>query len=329
MADTDVPDSVFTDDNTQIVTNPTYGVAWRGSNSSDNSNIMDDYQPVSAVNPHYSAVDLSKKIKNRSTTPDELMMEENGIPIPGRRTDEMLNGYSVPKSIDSLPFSVSPYNANINSLPNSFQSCGSPTPLLPPSAGNSSSGVYLSQSSQASDRSSNSEPDKTTQLGYFSEYSYAGRTMATAIPSKNKLVTPRNGRIDEEDEEVVTPFAAGGASSEPSTKENISYLRHFSHDSQKNTLVKGDMIKHPDSTPIFEIIIIMFSVVSIVISVVVILLFIVLVVRHDNNTTTSTGSTTNIDQSLLTENSTSGQCDCPGKWVGLVNLHADVVFVWL
>ena len=327
----------FLPDNTHttghIVANPTYGVSWRDSTDmlSDIAESI-DYQSVSAVNPHYSTVDLSKKTKYRSASPQENVEEESGIPIPGRsqNTNTVTDGNSGPKGNSFLNSSPTNIQNGGSSLSSSFPSCGSPMPLLLQS--NVPQNVMGSQASQRSDSSSNSESGMEKRplqaQVTFSDYSYARHPSISSTNSSRVrnvsesqsvgLLSTQTSRIEEESEEDIrtTAFVGKNDESDPQKIEkNISYGRY------RVKQYGGDRLKIHDFTTTIDVVIAIFAVVSLVISLVVIILFIALLVRLNNSKNTIIGMTTIVDQSTLDSNGTTlGQCDCPGMFNMITNV---------
>ncbi len=325
----------FLQDNTHmtghIVPNPTYGVSWRESTemlSDIAESMVDDYQSVSAVNPQYSTVDLSKKTKYRPASPPnpQDFIEEGGIPIPGRSKDSSssnnyTDGYSAPRNNGFFNNSPTNIQNGGSSYSSSFPSCGSPVPLLPqntvPPPQSLGLGAMGSQASQKSDSSSNSDSGRPLQPQVtFSDYSYARCPSISSTNSRVRnvsesqsvcLLSTQTSRIEEETEQdIQTTTFIGKKQETPEITENISYGQY--HNKQYR-----DKLKIHDTSAAIDMIIGIFAIVSLIISLIVIILVIALFVRLSNSKETVVGTTTNVDQSVLDSNGTTfGQCNCPG-----------------
>ena len=312
--------------NQQIVPNPTYGRYGVGSSGEDVSEIAEtmDYQSVSAYNPNYSTVDLSKKTKFRSVSPADDG-EKNGIPIPGRPQNGATTGHShhsVPKTNGRMPCDSPPAITQPTSFSSSIPSCGSPTPLLPPR------GMLHSQTSQTSGlSSSNSEcggvgekpsppaqATVVTQSG--SEYSYAQHPSAVrgkSFSEQRSEVTfsTQSSHIDKE-------TATSLSTEKPSSKnmpDTVRTVRNISYGEFRSNQQK-DNLKLYDFSSTIEIVIVVFAIVSILISLLVIILFVVFLVKLDRSSeATSSGVTTTVDQAVLDNNGTViPSCNCPGMF---------------
>ena len=321
-------DVVLLHDNVQFmhidngVPNPTYG-RYGGGTDLELVAMSTDYQSVSEVHPQYgtsySTVDISKKTRFRSDSPEED--GPGGMPIP-QPQHATTNGYH-PKSYESST-GYSPH-----SIASSYPSCGSPTPLLPPpSLVDGHSGAMFSQNSQTSSHSSSSNsecimdgarrPSASScshQATFSSEYSYACNIRRPSSTSRMRSISESEGvqlsqtavRIKQETE-TMTSFGTAEKKHNYGleTTPNISY-------NQFRSTGFTDNLKVNDSTTTFEIIVGIFAIVSIIVSVVVIILFGVLYMQQGDAQQTGMGGTTNIDQPLIDSNDTSSEeCGCAG-----------------